>query len=182
MGAPANRSDNYAQEYPGVYLVPAPWLSLAIEPGEWTWWIPVHEVAHQWFYSTVGNNQIADPWLDEALATYLTAEYTRLQHPALYQTAWRSMTGSAQLGRPVSAGVFAGFANEAQYSGVVYDSGALMLDRVRRAMGDTDFYAALREYYTQHAMKRPGPLDLVRTLQSHTRADLTGIFAEYLGY
>jgi hypothetical protein len=182
MGAPTLRSDNYAQEYPGVYLIPSPWLRIPVAPGQWTWYIPVHEVGHQWFYSTVGNNQIADPWLDEALTTYLTAEYTRLKHPSLYQTAWRSMTGAAQRSRPVSGGVFSGFANEDQYTAVVYDSGTLMLDRVRRAMGDADFYAAIREYYTRHAMKRAGPLDLVRTLQAHTRADLTNIFDEYLGY
>jgi hypothetical protein len=29
-----------------------------------------HEVAHQWFYSLVGNDQGRDPWLDEAPATW----------------------------------------------------------------------------------------------------------------
>jgi hypothetical protein len=29
-----------------------------------------HELAHQWFYSLIGNNQWRDPWLDEALATW----------------------------------------------------------------------------------------------------------------
>ena len=29
-----------------------------------------HEVAHQWFYSLVGNNQARDPWLDEGLASW----------------------------------------------------------------------------------------------------------------
>jgi hypothetical protein len=182
MGAPSLRSDNYAQEYPGVYLIPAPWLRLGIVPGEWTWYIPVHEVGHQWFYSTVGNNQIADPWLDEALTTYFTAEYTRLKHPSLYQAAWRSMTGGAEQSRPVSAGVFGGYANEAQYTAVVYDSGTLMLDRVRRAMGDADFYAAILYYYSEYAGSRAGPLALVRILQAHADADLAGIFAEYLGY
>jgi hypothetical protein len=32
--------------------------------------VTTHEVAHQWFYSLVGNDQAHDPWLDEALATY----------------------------------------------------------------------------------------------------------------
>ena len=32
-----------------------------------------HEVAHQWFYSLVGNDQAHDPWLDEVLATYASA-------------------------------------------------------------------------------------------------------------
>jgi hypothetical protein len=34
-----------------------------------------HEVAHQWFYSLVGNNQARDPWLDEALTTWVEARY-----------------------------------------------------------------------------------------------------------
>jgi hypothetical protein len=182
MGAPTLRTDNYAQEYPGVYLIPSPWLRIPVTPGEWTWYIPVHEVGHQWFYSTVGNNQITDPWLDEALTTYITAEYTRMKYPDLYATAWRSMTGAAERSRPVSAGVFSGFANEAQYTAVVYDSGTLMLDRVRRAMGDAGFYEAIRYYYREYATWRAGPLALVRILQAHTRADLTPIFADYLGY
>lgn len=35
-----------------------------------------HEVAHQWFYSLVGNNQARDPWLDEALATWGQARFS----------------------------------------------------------------------------------------------------------
>jgi hypothetical protein len=36
--------------------------------------ITAHEVAHQWFYSLVGNDQARDPWLDEALASWAGAE------------------------------------------------------------------------------------------------------------
>lgn len=36
-----------------------------------------HEMAHQWFYSLVGNDQARDPWLDEALATYAGATQDR---------------------------------------------------------------------------------------------------------
>jgi hypothetical protein len=32
--------------------------------------LTMHEVAHQWFYSLVGNDQARDPVLDEGLATY----------------------------------------------------------------------------------------------------------------
>ena len=37
--------------------------------------VVAHEVAHQWFYNTVGNDQVDEPWLDEALAQYLTWLY-----------------------------------------------------------------------------------------------------------
>lgn len=30
----------------------------------------VHELAHQWWYGVIGNNEYADPWLDESFAVY----------------------------------------------------------------------------------------------------------------
>lgn len=33
-----------------------------------------HEVAHQWFYALVGNDQGRDPWLDEGLASWAEAQ------------------------------------------------------------------------------------------------------------
>ena len=33
-------------------------------------WTVAHEIAHQWWYGLVGNNQYAEPWLDESLATW----------------------------------------------------------------------------------------------------------------
>ena len=32
--------------------------------------VVTHEVAHQWWYGLVGNNQAAEPWLDESFAQY----------------------------------------------------------------------------------------------------------------
>jgi hypothetical protein len=34
--------------------------------------VVTHEVAHQWWYALVGNNQYREPWLDESFAQYLT--------------------------------------------------------------------------------------------------------------
>ncbi|MEO8286374.1 MAG: M1 family aminopeptidase [Chloroflexota bacterium] len=182
MGVPLERTDNYAQEYPMAYFVPTSWLALDTDPGTWPWYIPVHEVGHQWFYSTVGNNQLIDPWLDEALTTYITAEYVRANYPNQYGTSWSGMTISATGSKPVSAGVYSGFANENQYSAAIYDSGAVLLDKVRRAMGDNAFYAALQEYYTVYKFQRARPANLTMLLQKHTTTNLQPIFTAYLGY
>ncbi len=40
----------------------------------------VHEAAHEWFYSLVGNDQVKDPWLDESLAQYATLRYYAEQY------------------------------------------------------------------------------------------------------
>src|SRR5438477_8124851 len=130
-----------------AYFVPTGWLAYGTAPGSWTWYTPVHEVGHQWFYSTIGDNQLTAPWLDEAMTTYVTTEYVRANFPSLYGTVFQSSTSGAGTGRPVSSGVFSGFVNENQYSHAVYDDGTVMLNRVRLAMGDEAFYAAVRDYY-----------------------------------
>jgi aminopeptidase N len=33
----------------------------------------VHEVAHQWWFGIVGNDEFNEPWLDEAMAEYASA-------------------------------------------------------------------------------------------------------------
>jgi hypothetical protein len=67
---------------------PFPWYALAITPGlrggiEYPGHVmqgpgssgrsTPHEVAHQWFYALVGNDQGRDPWIDEGLATWAEA-------------------------------------------------------------------------------------------------------------
>jgi aminopeptidase N len=182
MGVPLESTDNYAQEYPMAYFVPTSWLRLGTAPGNWTWYIPVHEVGHQWFYSTVGNNQLTDPWLDEAITTYITAEYVRATFPEHYARSWASMSGGATTSRPVSSGVYSGLTSENQYTSTVYDTGVVMLNKVRVAMGDAAFYNALKDYYSTFKFKRAAPSDLLITLQKHSKADLTAIFTQYLGY
>jgi hypothetical protein len=182
MGVPLERTDNYAQEYPMAYFIPGQWLAFGTTPGTWTWYTPVHEVGHQWFYSTVGNNQLTDPWLDEAMTTYVTTEYVRANFPDEYDQAYQSMTANATTSRPSSAGVYSGFASENQYSAAVYDSATVMLGKVRKAMGDEAFYAALRDYYATYKFKRATPDGLLTILQAHSQADLKSIFAAYLAY
>src|SRR5205085_5842978 len=42
-------------------------------PGTNTRTLP-HEIAHQWFYGLVGNDQGRDPWIDEGLASWAEAQ------------------------------------------------------------------------------------------------------------
>ena len=53
-----------------------------------------HEVAHQWWYSLVGNDQTIDPWLDEALAQYSVALYYGEVYGAASKTAMFDIYGA----------------------------------------------------------------------------------------
>lgn len=182
MGVPLERTDDYAQEYPMSYYVPSNWLALGTTAGSWTWYNPVHETGHQWFYSTIGSNQLTDPWLDEAMTSYMTTEYVRANFPDVYSKVYGETVAGASAPKPVSSGVFSGFASENEYTHTVYDKAVAMLDRVRRAMGNDAFYAAIRDYYSKFKLKRAAPSDLTGILQAHSSADLGGIFSTYLGY
>lgn len=115
-----------------------------------------HEVAHQWFYSLVGNDQARDPVLDEGLATYVQAELDRIwpyldnlpdPHPLRRETGqamtyWRTR-------RP------------RLYSLAVYANGARML----RALGHPgDVTCALRRYVAANAYGIATQVDLARAL------------------
>ncbi|MEY2467963.1 MAG: hypothetical protein QOF21_661, partial [Actinomycetota bacterium] len=59
-----------------------------------------HEVAHQWFYGLVGNNQGRDPWLDEGLASWAEAQ---LDHTyASFQAKSVPAAGKGHLGEPMT--------------------------------------------------------------------------------
>jgi peptidase M1-like protein len=58
-----------------------------------------HELAHQWFYSLVGNDQARDPWLDEGLATY--AQFTH-DHVTAYAGVRLPPAAAGHLGAPMT--------------------------------------------------------------------------------
>jgi aminopeptidase N len=61
-------------EYPGLVAVASRFYSDANRQAVFES-ATVHEVAHQWWYNVVGNDQVNHPWLDEALAQYATYRY-----------------------------------------------------------------------------------------------------------
>jgi hypothetical protein len=62
--------------------------------------ITPHEIAHQWFYSLVGDDQAADPWLDEGLASWAGGEAgSELQ---VFQTVPIPADAGGHLGAPMT--------------------------------------------------------------------------------
>jgi Peptidase family M1 domain len=117
-----------------------------------------HELAHQWFYSLVGNNQARDPWLDEALATWGA---TRFSH-TLPQVLTSPLPDPVrnQLGQPMSfwdsfeIGVFVDG---------VYTQGVQALASLG---GPEAVDCALRLYATDNAYEIAEPRDLLRALEA----------------
>jgi hypothetical protein len=142
-----------------------------------------HEVAHQWFYNIVGNDQLNEPWLDEALAQYATWLYLVDRYGEAsarpYEESWhgrleRASSPPLPIGLPVSA--YEG----ADYSAIIYGRGPLFLQALAEAMGQTTFDAFLR-YYVQQQEWEIATTDSFQTLaEAQCQCDLTKLFQEWV--
>jgi hypothetical protein len=139
-------------------------------------YILFHEVAHQWFYAQLGNDQMREPWLDEAFADF-TAR-------------WLMGVGENQCsGREVDSSVFAWPAGRTSggdwlscdgYLHTVFYKGTEFLNHVRSAMGSKAFFAALRAYLADHRYGLTTTRGLLDYLDSRTSANLRPIYRQYL--
>ena len=58
-------------EYPGLVRIAEMYADLIEAEGDESLRLDVaHEVAHEWFYAVVGNDQYREAWLDESFAVY----------------------------------------------------------------------------------------------------------------
>ncbi|HEV3227148.1 MAG TPA: M1 family aminopeptidase [Acidimicrobiales bacterium] len=115
----------------------------------------VHELAHQWFYSLVGNDQARDPWLDEGLASYV--EFVQVD--SLARHASDAIPGDARgrAGDPMSYWD----AHQSSYYEGVYVQAAEAV----ASLGSVDQVdCALRQYVARDAFRIATPADLIDAL------------------
>lgn len=132
-----------------------------------------HEVGHEWWYSMVGNDQINQPWLDEALADFSVIVYYReIQGPEsgqfvrdFYQQTvdeyLREVENRAlPVGLPVSA------YTPRQYGAFVYDYGALFYSHLEDEYGEDRVIELLRAYYQKYRYEVAHSEDMGQMVES----------------
>ncbi|MBA3655713.1 MAG: hypothetical protein H0W70_16135, partial [Actinobacteria bacterium] len=114
-----------------------------------------HELAHQWFYALVGNNQGRDPWLDEGLATYAEGRGEN-SLPSILATAV-PLDARGRVTQPMTYWS----AHQPSYYRGVYVQGAQAV----ASLGPVDRVdCALRIYVAANAYRIARPADLVEAM------------------
>ncbi|MDQ3915712.1 MAG: M1 family metallopeptidase [Actinomycetota bacterium] len=111
-----------------------------------------HEVAHQWWYASVGNDQVREPWLDEALAEASTRLWLEAEEDG--ERTWL-MTNLTSRARPTAASVSSGiadFRSNESYTETIYLEGSEVLMELRRAVGDDAYVAVLRAWHSRNRL------------------------------
>ncbi|MFM9106579.1 MAG: M1 family aminopeptidase [Chloroflexota bacterium] len=140
-------------EFPGLILVSP--VHYREDDGERRFgeMVVAHEVAHQWWYGTVLNDQNIDAFVDEGISEYLAA---RVYFEDLYGLSegrrqfgllvedWMegqlAAGGDVVVDAPTDA-----YPDRATYAAAVYAKASLALDAIRAEIGDDAFFGALRE-------------------------------------
>jgi len=173
-------------EYPGIMALTE--RIYGREFGQYLESTTAHEVAHQWFYNVVGNDQVDEPWLDEALTQYATLLYFGDQYGLAGEQGFReSLEGRWErsdgekipVGLPVAAysegGLYPG-----TYGSIVYGRGPLFFEALRDEMGQEVFDAFLRDYVEAHRWGIATTESLRALAEQHCGCDLEALFREWV--
>ena len=145
----------------------------------WLTVIGVHEIAHQWWYAGVGNDQGTVPFMDEALATYSEFLYFEEFYPSIAGQWWGFRVNQYTSNDNVDSTVY-DYTQWRPYINAAYLNGVRMLHAVRTEIGDDAFSTWLNTYYTENVNTIATPMTLWAALgDAYVLAE--PVLTQYLG-
>jgi hypothetical protein len=140
--------------------------------------IGVHEIAHQWWFGLVGNDQAMEPWLDEALAVYSEAIFYRYIYPNSYDWWWSFRVNYFGPSGYVDSNVYNSGTFRA-YVNAVYLNGANFLEALNNRMGEDAFFKFLQDYATRYGRGIATTSDFFAVARQNTTADISDLISAY---
>ncbi|CAL9670321.1 M1 family metallopeptidase [Streptomyces sp. enrichment culture] len=143
-------------EYPGLVLLGTTEEGSAV----------VHELAHQWWYGIVGNDEYASPWLDESFAQYANFRFYGLETRDCWPDVYWPDDDTV-----LTASMDYWSRHPGAYH-LVYTAGPCALADLERALGADTMARLLKRYARDHWYGVSTTEDFKRAAQSMTAADL----------
>ena len=165
-----------AGSVPGLMCVSETLLARMADPGDdVVAAVCAHEVAHLWFGSHVTMRWWDDLWLDEALATYLSVEFTGGWAGFGYREKTRAYRADELPGRlPVSSPVASSAQALSRFSALTYFKGAAVIRQLGALIGEDALRAGMRDYLARFAGGCGTSQDLVACWSRASGRDLAG--------
>ena len=149
----------------------------------------IHEIAHQWWYGIVGNDQYNYAFLDEGLAEFSTALFyeknsnyntTRSEitlrnqsNYNVFQKVYKDVLGSVDTSFIRSLD---DFNNEQEYVYTTYVKAYLMHDSLYELLGEKKYIKCLKEYYNLCKYKTATPTLLIKAFEKGSGKNLENFF------
>lgn len=153
----------------------------------------VHEIAHQWWYGVVGNNEINEAWLDESLAEYSSVMF--FENHNEYDVTYEELVSEAFAGYVLYADIVSSvnkklntsmllpvyeYAGDYEYSYMIYVKGVLMFDNIRQIVGKEKLEDGFKKYYSKYKFKVATTDEFIATMRKATGKDVEGLLDSWL--
>jgi len=145
-----------------------------------------HELAHQWWGQAVGWRSYHERWISEGFSQYFAALYAKqLRGDATFSDLVRRM---ARWGKeesdhgPVSLGYRLGHieGDSRIFRALCYNKAAVVLDMLRRRLGDEAFFNGVRRFYREWRFKKAGTDNVRRAFEAESGEDLADFFEGWI--
>ncbi len=141
-----------------------------------------HEVAHQWFFDQVMNDQVDEPWLDEGFAQYSTYLYFRDIYDQsaadAYSQSWEDRWARISL-KDIPIGLPAADYLSIQYSPIIYGRAPIFIRELEETMGTKTFDDFLRNYIATNRWQVVNSQEFKSLAEQACSCNLDALFTEY---
>jgi len=142
----------------------------------------IHEIAHQWWYGVVGNDEVNEAWFDEGLSEYST--FLFYEKNPQYGLNLETLIEDAVAGYNLYLEVFNAininvnremnlpvnnYASEYEYTYMVYVKGAIMFNEISKTIGENAFLNGLKKVYKQYKFSKINAENLAKAFKSSNK-------------
>ena len=154
--------------------------------------VVIHETAHQWWQTVVGNNEITHPYVDEGLAEYSVVLFYET-HPE-YGFTRKELIESAEKTYKVFCSVYKKISGEVdttmtrsvkeykseyEYVNIAYVKACIMFDYLRQTVGEEKFFSGLKRFYDENRFSVATEEELIGAFE-RAGANSNGFFRSFL--
>jgi len=176
-------------EYPNLVMI-----SDEIDDVQTFDYVIVHEVAHQWWYSVVGNNQFSESWVDESLTEFSTFlfyeknEQYGIDYDILIENATATYTNFVKIYSTIYGQVdqsmnrtLTEYDTEPEYVNCVYTKGVLMYDSLKGFLGKQKILKCMKDYFKAYAFQNVSGTELINSFSKSAHRNLKPFLDSWLG-
>jgi aminopeptidase N len=137
-----------------------------------------HELAHQWFGNSLTLSRWKDIWLHEGFACY--SEWLWSQHSGGLTTEAQARKYYDRLASSAQDLAIGDPGPERMFDDRVYKRGALTLHALRKQLGDTNFFALLREWTHEYRYSSVSTEDFTGLAAKYSPGPLNDLWQQWL--
>ncbi len=142
--------------------------------------VMVHELAHQWFGDHITCSSWSDLWLNEGFATYSELLAYEKFYPQYLSNKLLSKMNNAKQGIGSVYITDTASVERLFNSNLTYNKGGIVLHMLRWTLGDSLFFASIKNYVSQFGKQTANTLDFKNSCEQTSKTDLTAFFQEWV--